>query len=392
MKLERRVEARGQRHSAPVLAVGSRLRPLDEWRRVGEVAGAAGQQHEGALESPRGGPLSLLHPQVPLARHVGVVAGLLQQRRDGDDAVREVAFVARLVLLVGVGFSEHGAEAGGMGVDAGEQHRARGRARGRDEEAREQQARARERVEVRRADLAARDAQVRVAEVVGDDQQDARARVSRRRARDPAAAVSGRAALPWPPPRPAAADGRATQAGRHPADRGERVPPRDRVELALVQDRALAVEQQHERAPRRRERPGHVALLEHHLEGQAHGAHLVLAGVVVGAVRVALGLHGDDVQALEEGREVGRVVVVAVEQVRVGAVAAVAGEQADTQQLARAPSPAASGRGRPSSSRPRSWAACTRPERACPPSAASSSAGGRPVISAITSAVPSSGL
>ena len=169
----RRVEGRRQRHLAAVLPIGSRVRALlDDRGGVGEVAGAAGKQRERALEAQLVRALRSLESQVPLAGHVRVIAGAAQQRGDGDDPARQVALVAGASLLVVVGAPRHRAEARRVRVGSREQHRPRGRAGGGHEEAREQQPRARQRVEVRRADLAAQDAEICVAEVVRDDQQD----------------------------------------------------------------------------------------------------------------------------------------------------------------------------------------------------------------------------
>ena len=123
-----RVEARGQRDRAAVFAIGRQRMAFDDPGSIREVAGAARQECEGPLEAPALGPLPLFHPQVPLAGHVGVVAGVAQQRRHRHDPVRQVAFVAGAALLVFVRLSRHRAEPRRVRVDAGEQHRPRGRA------------------------------------------------------------------------------------------------------------------------------------------------------------------------------------------------------------------------------------------------------------------------
>jgi flavin-binding protein dodecin len=196
-----RVEALRRRDDAPVLAVGRRLVFFGDRRRVLEVARAAREQCERMLEATRLRALRVFRAKVPLAGHIGVIAGLPEQRRHRHDAVGEHGLVAGLSLLVVVRAPEHRAESGGVRVDAGEQHRASRRAGRRDEEAREQQAGARERVEVRRADLGAGHAEVGVAEIVRDDQQHVRPRLlgrgGRRREQQGEREALHRAAL-WP--------------------------------------------------------------------------------------------------------------------------------------------------------------------------------------------------
>ena len=164
----------GQRRQvAPVLGE-DRLR-----RRGGEVghvpvAARAVEQREVALESARGGDLVRRLAQVPLADHVGVVAGIPEQLRQRGDAVVEVAFVPDGAPLVGRGPLVHVAQAVQVRVDAGQQRGSRGRAARVRVEVREAHAVLGQRVEVRGPDLAAERAHVGVPEVVAEDDDDVR--------------------------------------------------------------------------------------------------------------------------------------------------------------------------------------------------------------------------
>ena len=143
---------------------------------VGHVPVAAGpvEQREVALEAAR--PRNLLGrlAQVPLADHVGVVARVLEQLRKRCHPVVQIALVAVHAPLVGRRPLVHVAQTVEVRVDAAEQHRARRRAAGVGVEVGEAHARLGQRVEVRRADLAAERAHVGEAHVVGEDDDDVR--------------------------------------------------------------------------------------------------------------------------------------------------------------------------------------------------------------------------
>ena len=166
---------------APVLGE-ERLRHGGGDVRHVPVAAAAVEQREVALEAARARDLVGLLAHVPLADHVGVVAGILQQLRHRDDTVVEITLVPGHARLVGRDPLVHVAQAVEVRIDAAEQHRARGRAARVRVEIREAHALAGERIEVRRPDLAAERAHVSEAHVVGKDDDDVR----------PAGAVCGR--------------------------------------------------------------------------------------------------------------------------------------------------------------------------------------------------------
>ncbi len=96
-----------------------------------------------------------LQTQVPFAAHQGLIAGLAQQLGQGDDAVIQVAFVARFAdQFRGQRFG-HGANTGDVVIGAGQQHRARRRAGRCGVEIGQAQAVLGQRIEVRRSDFAA---------------------------------------------------------------------------------------------------------------------------------------------------------------------------------------------------------------------------------------------
>ena len=167
-----RVIVLGQFRQVAAILGEERLRHRGGDVRHVPVTAAAVEQREVALEAAR--PRNQLGrlAQVPLAHHVGVVAGILQQLRQRRDSVVEVALVADGAALVGRDPLAHVAEAVQVRVDAAEQHRARGRATGVGVEVREPHAVLRQRVEVRGPDLATERTHVGEAHVVGDDDDD----------------------------------------------------------------------------------------------------------------------------------------------------------------------------------------------------------------------------
>ena len=170
----RRVEVLRQAPQvAPVLGV-ERLGVGGREVPVVPVAAHPVEQREVALEAARGRDLGRLLAQVPLADHVGVVAGVLEELRQRGDAVVEVALVAVQAHLVRRRKLAHVAEAVEVRVDAGEQHRPGGGAARVGVEVREAHALPGQRVEVRRLDLAAEHAHVGEAHVVAEDDDDVR--------------------------------------------------------------------------------------------------------------------------------------------------------------------------------------------------------------------------
>ncbi|SOZ10965.1 protein of unknown function [Cupriavidus taiwanensis] len=156
-----------------------------------EVIAAAAQQRIALLEAPRDrrlarcrganrrtlvGAIGQAAAEVPLAGHVGVIAAVLEQLRDRQRAVVQVALVAGnrlavLVDIVGVRVG-HGALADQVVVGPGDDHRTRDRAHRGGVVVGQQSAVAHQLVQVGRADLAAESAQVRIAKVIGHDEQD----------------------------------------------------------------------------------------------------------------------------------------------------------------------------------------------------------------------------
>ena len=169
----RRVEVSRQRvNQPPVVAIRRVIARALDGLAIGEVARAARQQREAAVEAARGRTRGLVPAQVPLPGHVGAIAGLLQHGRQWRHRRVQMPFVARLILLVRRQVFPHVAESRHMGIGAAHEAGPRGRAGGRGAEARERQAAGCQPVDDRRANLAAVGAKVGVAHVVGDDEQD----------------------------------------------------------------------------------------------------------------------------------------------------------------------------------------------------------------------------
>ena len=95
-----RVEILRQTNFPAVFSIGCRGIHLGESFGITEVRGATWEQGERTFKATPMWPLMFLHPQVPFPDHVGAVATVSKQRRDGDDAVIEKTLVSRLTYLV----------------------------------------------------------------------------------------------------------------------------------------------------------------------------------------------------------------------------------------------------------------------------------------------------
>ena len=179
-----RVEALGERYDLAVAPIADLVEGVHR-RGVLEVAGRPGKQHEGAVEPPVRRAVLRGLPEVPLAGDRGVVAGVPEDGGEMEHVLVEVPLVADPALEVVSHQARHAPEPGPVVVHAGEQHRPGRRAGGGGVEAREPQSGRGQGVQVRRADLAAEGADVGVAEIVGDQDQDVRtgAAAIRRRGR-----------------------------------------------------------------------------------------------------------------------------------------------------------------------------------------------------------------
>jgi hypothetical protein len=123
--LRRVIVLRQLRQVAAVFREGRLRRGAREIPHV-PVAACPVEQREVALEAARrGNPVGLL-AQVPLADHVGVIAGVFHQLWQRGDAVVEVALVADRASLVGRGPLAHVAEAVQVRIHAAQQYGARG--------------------------------------------------------------------------------------------------------------------------------------------------------------------------------------------------------------------------------------------------------------------------
>lgn len=140
-----------------------------------EVAGGAGDEAEVAVEAAVGGPVGAGLADVPFAGHECGVAGGFEGFGEGDRLVVEIALVGGEAAVL-----DHVADAGLVGVAAGEQGGAGGAAAGAVVELGEADAAIGEFLEVGGGDFAAVGADVGVAEVVGEDDDEVRAPAARR--------------------------------------------------------------------------------------------------------------------------------------------------------------------------------------------------------------------
>ena len=137
------------------------------------VAAGAGDDAVEGVEAPLPGPVVLgtvaihVSGHVPLARHVGPVAGLPERLGDGHGIGVEVAGVAVDAVVV-----HHVTDVGLVRVQPGQQRRPRGAAAGGVVELAEAQPARRQPVQVGGGDLAAVATQVREAHVVVEDHDD----------------------------------------------------------------------------------------------------------------------------------------------------------------------------------------------------------------------------
>jgi hypothetical protein len=113
--------------------------------------------------------------EMPLAGHVGVIAGILEQLRQTHDVEIQDAFVTRRASLGAFIDSIHDAEAGNMRIGARHQHRPCRRAGHVGVELRQQHAAGGETIDIRRRNFAAENAEIGPAEVVGEDEHEVRA-------------------------------------------------------------------------------------------------------------------------------------------------------------------------------------------------------------------------
>ena len=134
---------------------------------------AALHQHVGLLETPLVGPQGrvAVPAHVPLACDVGMVAATTEYVGDGRHPVGEVGFIARLPADRRRELPGHGTVTGRVAVRAREQHGSGRRAHHVHPEMGHEHAPFRESVDIGRAYLAAHHADVRIAHVVGQDDQ-----------------------------------------------------------------------------------------------------------------------------------------------------------------------------------------------------------------------------
>ena len=141
------------------------------------IVRATFQQRHRTLEALRAGQTLRPRAKVPFAGHVGPIARIAQQGRQGDGPVVEPGFIAGLALLIVGHDLLHVAHADLVAGNTGHQHGPGWRAGGGNMKIAELQTRRGQRIDIRRTDLTAIDAGIRETHIVGDNQQDIRTRV-----------------------------------------------------------------------------------------------------------------------------------------------------------------------------------------------------------------------
>ena len=153
-----------------------RVAHVDVKNALVPVVGTAGVDPVASVEAPFVGSFSPMagSAEVPLADHVGAIAGIPQQLRNGGGRGRQVGLVAGLALCGWVDGIVEGGQPDIDGVVAGQQHGAGHGADRRGMKAGEGQAVFRQALERRRVGHGPADAEVAEADVVTDDQQNVR--------------------------------------------------------------------------------------------------------------------------------------------------------------------------------------------------------------------------
>ena len=162
-----------------IIRQADRLTILDPGRAAGRqvmlglpVVGSAFQQRHRAVKAPGIGQTLRSASQVPLARHVGTITGILQQGRQGHGLVVEPGLVTGLAFLVVGHDFLHVAHTDLVTGDASHQHGPGRGAGGSHVEVAELQAFSGQRIDMRCADLPAIGPRVGEPHIVGDNQQD----------------------------------------------------------------------------------------------------------------------------------------------------------------------------------------------------------------------------
>ena len=107
---------------------------------------------------------------MPLTGHVGVVATRLQQSRKRNDAIRKMGLVTGVLIIQNSVLTLIG-HAGHVVVVTAHQHGPRGRTHNRGMKLREQHALGRQRIDVRCLDITAKNTEVRIAQVIRNNQE-----------------------------------------------------------------------------------------------------------------------------------------------------------------------------------------------------------------------------
>ena len=139
------------------------------------MAGGAVEKRERSFETTCR-RVVFIRAEVPLAGHVGVVSGIDEQLGDRHDVTPEMPLVARFPELVLRRGTAVAAQPGAMRIDPRHHGSPCRAAIGEDVELRQRHPLGRQGVDVGRGDLRPENADVRVAQVVGNDEQNVRSR------------------------------------------------------------------------------------------------------------------------------------------------------------------------------------------------------------------------
>ena len=160
------------------LAVGKPVRPVVQGQ-VGPllpIVGAGIHHGHGALKPPGYRSFFRGHTQMPFTRHVGSVAGVLEQRGHGYHVVAQHALIMGVDPLLWRNQFRDIRHPGQVTIDPGQQHGPRWGTVGRRMVIAEADALVRQGIQGRRVDLAAVGRQIGKTQIIGQDQHDIGAR------------------------------------------------------------------------------------------------------------------------------------------------------------------------------------------------------------------------
>ena len=145
------------------------------------MAGPALHQTEAAVKTALVRILVIIDCQMPFARHHGAIALRFQGFSNRHHAIMQLGAIFQMPLLIFGMQMMHGADAGSVIADAGHQHGAGRRAGGSDVKIGHESAVLGQRVKGRGLNATAEPAHIRPAHIIGDDDDEVRFFVRRRK-------------------------------------------------------------------------------------------------------------------------------------------------------------------------------------------------------------------